>query len=433
MWQSREGHGGRERGSRGHPFGRVTRLGGGAWRAVDDSHDPADKRGTVSRALLASCLPALFTVVACATPNPVTPAPPPPPAPTASAPVPAPALTAPPPPVEAASGYDRPPQNILEVLHAPSPPNAYVSPTHDAMLLVSWQDYPSMARVATPFLRLAGVRVEPGNHSRHDTPGGYGITPCATDYVLARVAGGRGGARRPPAGACPGRPAWTADGKRFAFVNIAADSVELWLGRRGERRGPPRGGRAPQPHARLHRAVDARPEDAPREAGPRRPRRAAARARRAPGPEHPGDRRPEGREQHLRDARHAHETSTTRTSSTTTPRHSSRWSTRRRARSRRSGRQALYDEVDAAPDGEHVLVDVDPQAVLVRHDVRPLPARGRDLEPRGRRRASRRVAAARRPRARPRRPHRPARLLVARRPSRRRWSGQRRSTAATGT
>ena len=29
---------------------------------------------------------------------------------------------------------------------------------------------------------------------------------------------------------CPGNPVWAADGKRFAFVNIASDSVQLWIG-----------------------------------------------------------------------------------------------------------------------------------------------------------------------------------------------------------
>src|SRR5580704_12084391 len=68
---------------------------------------------------------------------------------------------------EGKSGYNQPPKNILDVMHAPSPPLPRVSPTQDAILLVSWQDYPSIARVSTPFLRLAGVRVEPKNHSKH--------------------------------------------------------------------------------------------------------------------------------------------------------------------------------------------------------------------------------------------------------------------------
>jgi dipeptidyl aminopeptidase/acylaminoacyl peptidase len=131
---------------------------------------------------------------------------------------------------EATSGYNQPPKNILDVMHAPSPPFPEVSPTYDTILLVSVQDYPSISRVATPYLRLAGVRVEPKNHSKHDTPGGYGITPCARSFELVHIADGAQMHVALPAGACPGQPTWAADGKRFAFVNIAPESVELWIG-----------------------------------------------------------------------------------------------------------------------------------------------------------------------------------------------------------
>src|ERR1700693_499816 len=55
------------------------------------------------------------------------------------------------------SGYDNPPQYVLDVLHAPSPPNPYVSPTGDRILLVSWVRYPPITQVAEPFLRLPGA------------------------------------------------------------------------------------------------------------------------------------------------------------------------------------------------------------------------------------------------------------------------------------
>jgi dipeptidyl aminopeptidase/acylaminoacyl peptidase len=129
-----------------------------------------------------------------------------------------------------ASGYNQPPKEILDVMRAPSPPAASVSPTQNTILLVSWQDYPAMSRVATPFLRLAGARVETRNHSKHDTPGGYGIKPCATAFELVQVTGGT---RTPvvlPANACAESPQWSADGKKFAFANVANDSVELWVG-----------------------------------------------------------------------------------------------------------------------------------------------------------------------------------------------------------
>jgi dipeptidyl aminopeptidase/acylaminoacyl peptidase len=132
--------------------------------------------------------------------------------------------------VEAASGYNQPPKNILDVMHAPSPPVPRVSPTQDAILLVSWQDYPSIARVSTPFLRLAGARVELKNHSKHDTPGGYGITPCARTFDLVHIAGAAQIPITLPDGACPGTPVWAADGKHFAFVNLASESVDLWIG-----------------------------------------------------------------------------------------------------------------------------------------------------------------------------------------------------------
>ncbi|MBS1208155.1 MAG: hypothetical protein H6R19_553 [Proteobacteria bacterium] len=128
------------------------------------------------------------------------------------------------------NGYNLPPRKILDVMRAPSLPVPSVSPTREKMLLVAWQEYPSLERVATPIVKLAGVRIEVKNHSRHDTPGGYGITPCAASYALVTIASGQQRAVALPPDACPGAPLWSADGKHFAFTNTAADAVELWVG-----------------------------------------------------------------------------------------------------------------------------------------------------------------------------------------------------------
>ncbi|WP_207556997.1 S9 family peptidase [Paraburkholderia acidicola] len=130
----------------------------------------------------------------------------------------------------AASAYNQPSKAILDVMLAPPLPAPVVSPNTDRALLVTAQEYPSIGRVATPFLRLAGVRVEPANRSRHDTPGGYGIPACATRFELVPFATG---ATRPialPPGVCATRPRWSVDGKRFAFENVTAHSVDLWVG-----------------------------------------------------------------------------------------------------------------------------------------------------------------------------------------------------------
>ena len=175
-------------------------------------------------------------VLAACGPSPEPPATPPLPPRDVVAPPPPPATTEPAPPsapiaaAEPRSTYEKPPASILEVLHAPSPPRPVISPTRDNVLLVTWVEYPSIARVAEPFLKLAGVRVEPRNHSNHSTPGGYGIAPCATTFVLVRVADAKEVPVSLPANACADRPMWSADGKRFAFKNTTADAVELWVG-----------------------------------------------------------------------------------------------------------------------------------------------------------------------------------------------------------
>lgn len=97
-------------------------------------------------------------------------------------------------------------------------------------MLVTWVDYPSIARVAEPFHRLAGIRLEPRNHSLHSTPGGYGIAPCANAYTLVRLADGKETRVELPQAACVDRPLWSADGKRFVFRNTTRDAVELWVG-----------------------------------------------------------------------------------------------------------------------------------------------------------------------------------------------------------
>ena len=173
-------------------------------------------------------------VAACAQPARVAPRSPPPVATGQPAPSPEPAPGAaapdPQPPAAAASGYDRPPQPVLDVLHAPSPPQPYLSPTRAAILLVSWVEYPPIAQVAEPFLRLAGVRVEPRTRRKHDTPGGYGIAPCARSLTLVDVATSRETPVALPAGGCADGMEWSADGKRFAFRNTSSTAVELWIG-----------------------------------------------------------------------------------------------------------------------------------------------------------------------------------------------------------
>ena len=144
---------------------------------------------------------------------------------------PSPTLTPPvaPPAAPEISGYDKPPQYVLDVLHAPAPARPMISPTRDRILLVSWVSYPSITQVAEPYLKMAGVRLEPRTRRKHDTDGGYGVTPCAQKLAMVDIASTRETPIATPSGCLDGF-AWAPDGARFAFRNTTHDSVELWIG-----------------------------------------------------------------------------------------------------------------------------------------------------------------------------------------------------------
>lgn len=127
-------------------------------------------------------------------------------------------------------GYRQPPEPLLSTMRAPLPPALRLDPTGRTMLELQRTQYPPIARVAEPYVKLAGVRVEPASHARHDVSSGYGIRTCLDGLGLLDVASGRERKIALPAGACPAAPLWSPDGRRFAFSNTVADRVELWVG-----------------------------------------------------------------------------------------------------------------------------------------------------------------------------------------------------------
>ena len=125
--------------------------------------------------------------------------------------------------------YAKPPEHLLKVLKAPPPPAPNVAPGGQRLLLTTAQTYPSISRVAQPYLKLAGVRLEPKNRSRHDTPGGYGIPACVADFTLVDIGGGKETKVNLPQGCATGA-LWSVDGSHFAFQNAVDTSVQLWVG-----------------------------------------------------------------------------------------------------------------------------------------------------------------------------------------------------------
>jgi dipeptidyl aminopeptidase/acylaminoacyl peptidase len=120
-------------------------------------------------------------------------------------------------------GYRKPPQEVLDVLNAPVTPTAFISPARDRVLLATGVRYPSIADLAQPMLRLAGLRINPNTSGPHRAQ--YFVA-----YTLKRIGDGAETKVELPAGAHASAPEWSADGRRFAFTVTTPNGIELWTG-----------------------------------------------------------------------------------------------------------------------------------------------------------------------------------------------------------
>ncbi|MCC8537359.1 prolyl oligopeptidase family serine peptidase [Xanthomonas axonopodis pv. poinsettiicola] len=256
----------------------------------------------------------------------------------------------------AEGGYRQPPEPLLSVMRAPLNPSPRLDPTGRTLLLVQRNPYPPIARLAEPYLKLAGVRVEPRTHSRHDMSNGYGIRACLQGFSLMDIATGTQTAVALPADACPALPVWSPDGRRFAFNNTAADRVELWVGdtATGQVRriddvqlNPVLGGEIQW----LGGSDTLLLKTVPRELGPA-PRKPAL----PPGPEVKETIQGKGESStyEARDTLSSPEDEALFTYYATAQLVTVDAAT---GRQRKFGTPAVYDTVDGAPDGRHVLVE----------------------------------------------------------------------------
>src|SRR5579871_1828037 len=119
--------------------------------------------------------------------------------------------------------YQKPSQEILDILNAPALPALAVNPTRTYATLSQGDRYPSIAEVSAPMLRLAGIRIDPRTNGLHLAPHSVSITlvklPEGTKIPVALPAKARAGSLH-----------WSADGKMFAFSNTTDTGIELWVG-----------------------------------------------------------------------------------------------------------------------------------------------------------------------------------------------------------
>ncbi len=120
------------------------------------------------------------------------------------------------------TGYQLPPKVIVDILDAPPPPTAIVSPTRQVMALLDRASMPRISELAEPMLRLAGNRVNPKTNAQHNPQSMLGIT-------LKRIADGREMKIVLAPGVRISSPAFSPDGKRLSFSVFRSGGVDLWM------------------------------------------------------------------------------------------------------------------------------------------------------------------------------------------------------------
>ena len=123
--------------------------------------------------------------------------------------------------------YQLPPREFVELLDAGGAPWIFLAPDSSAWLEVEHPPMPSLEEVARPFLRLAGLRIDPRTNAQRQL--GFGRSLALVERAS--------GARREialPAGRRIASVRWSHLGQAFALALVGGEGTELWV---GEKRG----------------------------------------------------------------------------------------------------------------------------------------------------------------------------------------------------
>jgi dipeptidyl aminopeptidase/acylaminoacyl peptidase len=122
----------------------------------------------------------------------------------------------------AGAQYQLPPKEIVDLLDAPPLPTAAVSPSGRVIALLERASMPTIAELAQPMLRLAGVRINPRTNGPHRAQTLRAIS-------LRSVADGAEIKVTLPANARLSWIGFSPDGTRFAFTHTRDTGIELWM------------------------------------------------------------------------------------------------------------------------------------------------------------------------------------------------------------
>ncbi len=119
--------------------------------------------------------------------------------------------------------YQLPPQEIIDLVDAPSTPSMRISPANSHILLIDNPELPTIADLAAPELRLGGIRIDPINNGRSRTSYGTGMSLVDIDGKNLRVIGDL------PVNARILNASWSPDENYISFGNATDNGIELWI------------------------------------------------------------------------------------------------------------------------------------------------------------------------------------------------------------
>jgi len=142
----------------------------------------------------------------------------------------------------ASTRYLSPPADVVRILDAPPTPWILPSPDGRRLLFVEHAPMPSLADLARPVLRLAGLRIDPAWNARHQASFGIGLVLVSIDAVHdegVRVSANGGGGQIRVASESGRRIAlprdrrissviWSHTSERFACALVGEQASELW-------------------------------------------------------------------------------------------------------------------------------------------------------------------------------------------------------------
>lgn len=119
--------------------------------------------------------------------------------------------------------YQTPPQAIIDLVNAPSTPQMLVGNKNGKILILNSPELPSIVDLASPEIRLGGIRIDPNTNGPSRTSYSTGIQIMDVDGTNIREVVGL------PQEARLRNFRWSADEKHLAFTHTSASGIELWL------------------------------------------------------------------------------------------------------------------------------------------------------------------------------------------------------------